>query len=635
MEAFKISLHGVDWGIIIGYCILSIAIGVMFSKKGTEGVDEYFVAGRSLPWWVAGTSMVATTFAADTPLVISGVVRTQGLQGNWFYWGVGIGYVILGVIFAKFWNRARMVTDAEFCEFRYDGNGAKILRGFNACFQGIVRNCIIMSWVMLAMTKIMGVIFDLPTIVMLKNFSFKLAPSGAKIHEVAASLGFSPDAVLFSVDEKALTIVICITIAMTYSTIAGMWGVVVTDLVQFGMAMFGAIALAVVAVQEVGGLGALREKVVETINTTDTAAVGAHALCPSDTIFSLMPNLKNGASLAIITFIIYISLKWWEDAQGSNYIAQRIFTCKNAKHSMLAVLWYDFLHIAIRFWPWIITGLASIVIFPKLADPEMAYPMMIGLLPIGIKGILVASLLAAFMSTIDTHMNWGSSYMVVDVYKRFIKKKASEKHYVFVGQIAGILLVCIAGVAANYQSSVFGAWMYLGEILSGVSAAVVLRWFWWRVNAWSEITAMLSALILTNVCRIIGAYYPDIPFFASTDWFAIRFLTFLIISTIAWITVTMLTAPVSKEHLKKFYEKVKPFGFWDVAREKGHSFYSKQELWGIFWSCVFGVGGIFFLLLGIGKFLITDYIVGLIMIVCGIISWILLFKFIKTDKTLS
>ena len=634
MNLVNVSLSPIDWAIIIGYCILTLAVGLSFMKIGSSSFEEYFVAGRKFTWWLAGTSMVASTFAADTPLVVTALVRNQGIQGNWFNWSWVLANILCAVVFAKFWSRAKMVTDVEIYEFRYDGAGAKGLRVFNALFYGIVRTCIVMSWVTLAMSKIASAIFDLPTIVMFKNFSFKLIPSGMEIVHAATEFGFTVNSVLCSVDEKAIIIVSCILITLIYSTLSGIWGVVVTDFIQFIMAMIGSIGLAIVVVIEVGGLGTLKEKVIATVNNTNALTGGDYAkLYPGEQMFSFTPNLSAGG-LAIVTFIVMVTCKWWYDAQGSNQIAQRIFSCKNDRHGMLAMIWFAFLNNVVRYWPWIIAALASIILFPKLADPEMAYPKMVAILPEGLKGIMVASLLAAFMSTINTNMNCGASYIVNDIYKRFCVKNGTQKHYVLAGQIVSILLIIIAGIFANIQTSIFSAWVFLAEITSGMVVAILLRWLWWRINAWSEISAMISSIVLSNAFRIIG-YYTEIPFFASNDWFAVRFVILLVVGTIVWLIVTFLTRPVPHEKLRKFYTKVKPFGFWKPIHKKGDYEYSKKELWSILLSFIYGVLGIFLLMFSIGKLLLLEYMSGIIMLILGIFFCCLLLRTINKDKTLA
>jgi len=609
-------LASIDWLVIAAYCLAALAIGVLLSRRATKNMDEYFVAGRTLPWWIAGTSMVATSFAADTPLAISRIVRTQGLQGNWFWWSGVMAFMLCAVLFARYWRRARLITDAELYELRYDGPGARGLRSFNAAYRSIFLNCITMGWVTLAMTKIIGVLLDLPSIAFLSSGTIRILPPNSS----PAAAGIDPSSVAFLADEKIIGVVICILIALTYATISGMWGVVATDLVQFVIAMFGSISLAVVAVSRAGGLSAMRAGIIQSITThaPQLAAQGASKLCPADTILHFFPRF-DGLSLALATFIIYVTVQWWGGSEGGGFLAQRLFACKNERHGAMAVLWFSFAHFVIRVWPWIIVGLASIIFFPVLPDAELAYPKMIGFLPVGLRGLMVASLLAAFMSTIDTHLNWGASYIVNDLYKRFLAPGRPPRHYVRVGQIASILLMILAGVTAVKMKSVYGAWLYLSEIGSGLILAILLRWFWWRINAWSEIAAMGASFVLANSFHILGKRF-GAPFFYSDDWYPVRMLLILAICTLIWVTVTLLTRPVSRAQLRRFYTRVRPAGLWGPVREPGDPVPPPHHARRILTAWSAGVVSVYCLLVGTGKILLAEPLLGFILISVGTAS---------------
>jgi Na+/proline symporter len=582
-----ISLGIVDWSIVAGYCVLAIGIGAWMSRRATRNVDEYFVAGRSLPWWVAGTSMVATSFAADTPLAISQIVRTQGLQGNWFWWSSVMAFMLSACLFSRFWHRGRFLTDAQIYELRYEGRSATVLRAFNAVYRSVFMNCIIMGWVILAMTKIIGVLLPLQ-----------------------------------SESGKVIAVAICIAIALVYATVAGMWGVVVTDLVQLAMALTGSIGLAVISVRKLGGLGHMREQVLSTIAEQSAAPpdAGVSPLQGAEHIFDFVPSADAGG-LALATFVVYVTIKWWAGAEQDGFAAQRIFACRSERDARLAMLWYSFLHFIVRVWPWILVGLASIVFFPVLSDAEEAYPRMIGFLPVGLRGVMVASLLAAFMSTIDTHLNWGSSYLVTDLYRRFLARDRDERHYVRVAQLASVLLVLLAGATALAMDSIVSAWYFLSEIGSGLVVVVLLRWLWWRVNAWAEITGMSVSLVLANAFRWIGAV-SDQPFCADDAWFPIRFAVIIGVSTAAWIVVALVTPPVSRDRLREFYRRIRPPGWWDPVREEGEVSPETGLAPRLFaaWAC--GTASVFCLLVGIGKVLLAEPGLGWPLVaVGGVFGW--------------
>ncbi|MFQ5675863.1 MAG: sodium:solute symporter family protein, partial [bacterium] len=349
-----------DWAIIASYLAFALGVGVYFSRKASQNISEFFVSGRKLPWWIAGTSMVATTFAADTPLFVSGVIAKEGIAGNWLWWNLAATHVMATLFFARLWHRAGILTDLELLEIRYSGKPARILRGFRSLWEGILLNCIVMGWVMLAMLKILGVFFDWP---------------------------------------KWAAMSVLLLIALTYSIMSGFWGVVMTDIVQFVIAMGASIMLAIIAVNENGGISEIKLRLHEIY--ADKA----------DHLLSFVPQVGS-SFLPVTTFIEFIAVNWWatKTADGGGYIAQRMFSAKDEKHSFLATLWYTLAHYCLRPWPWIIVGLVALVVFPNLEDPEIGYPkMVLEYLPTGLLGLMLVSFLAAFMSTIDTQVNWGTS----------------------------------------------------------------------------------------------------------------------------------------------------------------------------------------------------------------------------------
>ncbi|MCB1196691.1 hypothetical protein KDK77_10940, partial [bacterium] len=409
-----------DWLIIGAYFVITTAIGLYFSKKIKHGatLTEYFVAGRKMTWWLAGTSIVATSFAADTPLVISGWIRTLGLQRNWFWWGGIMGMMLCAFFYARLWRRARIITDVEFVELRYKGAPAAILRGFHASYRALIQNTLVLSWVTLAATKIMEIVLDLPTIVFLKNFTFRLVQTGTDITLWATQNGIDVHSIFFSLDEKMFGIILCVSTTLLYCIFSGLWGVVATDFFQFLCAMTGCIILAVIVLIEAGGPSQMVESAIATVTNgaVDNGTTG-YFVNARDIISFIPPfNIKSGGILALWSFIVFIGLQWWAGGEGGGFLAQRLFSCKNEKHSVAAMLWFNLANYALRPWPWIIVGVASISMIPRISEyganfsQEHAFTIMLmKYLPAGLKGLMVASLMAAYMSTVSTHVNFGAS----------------------------------------------------------------------------------------------------------------------------------------------------------------------------------------------------------------------------------
>ena len=565
------ALSPLDWGVILLYLAASIAIGLWFSKRGSGSMAEYFVAGRDVTWWLAGVSMVATTFAADTPLVVSAIVRSKGLQGNWYWWSSVMGGVLCVYFFARLWRRANLITDAEFMELRYHGAAGTFLRGFYAFFRSVVCNAIVMGWVILAMYKIVFVLLGWP--------------KGPSVWGLVA-------------------------VAVVYIFFSGLWGVLATDFFQFILAMTGCIILAGMVLVDAGGPHALIAKAVAACQ----AAPASHpqsAVVASDQLANIFPNFGS-SPVAVVTFFAFLFLQWWQSGQGDGFLAQRLFSCKDEKHSLLAVLFYNFLHYALRPWPWIIVGLGSLIYFPNLADPETAYPlMMIKFLPNGLRGMLVAGFLAAFMSTISTHINLGASYMVSDLYKRFLVKDAPEKHYVWASRASILVMTALAGLACLLMRSVYSAWLLASALMAGPAFIVLLRWYWWRINAWSEIAALVSALLLA-----LGL--ANSSFLAGDDYYAFRLALIIGVCTAVALIATFLTKPEPEEHLEKFFRRVRPAGWWgavaakcaDVKRMK----IGREEFvsWGL------TVVSIYLALFGLGWLVMGRYIQGAVGLACAL-----------------
>ena len=502
------TLTGVDWAVIALYFVLSVVIALVYSRRASTSSDEYFLSGRAVPWWLAGTSMVATTFAADTPLAVTGLTAKYGIAGNWLWWSFVMSGVLTVVFYARLWRRAGVMTDAEFAEIRYSGPAAAFLRGFRACYLALAINSIIIGWVTAAMAKIVGMTLN--------------------VGKVEATVG------LF-------------VLTALYSTLSGLWGVLVTDFFQFALAMTGCIALAFFALGAVGGMSGLLTQL--------------HAKFPDDAPLRVIPALDS-AWMPALTFFAYLAVNWWAswypgaEPGGGGYVAQRIFSTKNERHALLAALWFNIAHYALRPWPWIIVALVSMVLYPDLADKEAGYiRVMVDHLPPFWRGLMIAAFFAAYMSTISTQLNWGASYLVNDVYRRFWARARPEKHYVAAGRIATLLMMVISGVVTLYIGSVEGAWKFLLAIGAGTGLVYLLRWYWWRVNAWSEVTAMAVALVVSLVAQFGFGLSAEDP-----RGFARLLIGTTIVTTVAWLTVTWLTPAEPIENLRAFYRRVRPGG---------------------------------------------------------------------------
>ncbi len=518
-------LTALDWFIVALYFAFNLGIGLYYKSRAGKSVNEFFLSGRDVPWWLAGTSMVATTFAADTPLAVTGMVARNGIAGNWLWWNFVAGGMLTVFFYARLWRRSGVMTDIEFSEIRYAGKPAAFLRGFRALYLGIPINCIILGWVNLAMVKILMLILGV-----------------GKAEALALVLGL-------------------IALTSFISTLSGLWGVLVTDLFQFVIKMGMVIVLAVVAVQAVGGIDALKAKLA-LVDQARGATAG-------NSVLSFVPDLDS-PWMPLITFFVYISLNWWAtwypgaEPGGGGYVAQRMFCARDERHSLLATLWFNIAHYALRPWPWIVVGLASIVLYPGLADPETGYiRVMIDHLPPSLRGLMVAAFAAAYMSTIATQLNWGASYLVNDFYRRFLRLDAPERHYVHASQIATILITIVSAVVTFYMDSIAGAWKLLIVTGAGTGGVLLLRWFWWRINAFSEISAMIAAFVVSVTMQTLYGLDSDRP----VDFAWIMIIT-VSITTVVWLAVTFLTKPEPREVLISFYKRTRPSaaGWGPVAK---------------------------------------------------------------------
>ncbi|MCX6113493.1 MAG: Na+:solute symporter, partial [Proteobacteria bacterium] len=566
-------LSYVDWIFIFAYFLINFLIGFYYRKRATKNVNEFFVSGGKAAWWLAGTSMVATTFAADTPLAVTGIVARNGIAGNWIWWSMAFSGMLTVFFYAKLWRRAGVLTDVEFAEIRYSGKPASFLRGFRAFYLGIPVNMIIMGWVNLAMIKILSMTLGID-----------------KIHAIYICFGI-------------------MAITASVSTLSGLWGVLVMDFFQFILKMSMVIALAIFAIRSVGGLSSLK--------------VSLHNLNNSS-ITSFVPDL-NSAWMPLITFFVYIAVNWWAtwypgaEPGGGGYVAQRIFSAKNEKHSILATFWFNIAHYAIRPWPWILVALVAVVKFSGdpafIKDPESGYiRVMILDLPASLRGLMIAAFAAAYMSTIGTHLNWGASYLVNDIYKRYMRKGKSDRHYVKTSQVITIFLMIFSAIVSFYMDSIASAWMFLMSIGAGTGLVFILRWFWWRINAWSEVSAMLCAFVVSMVLK----FHFNLSL-SDPRQFAYTVLITTSITTVVWLTVTFMTKPEPDEILISFYKKVRPSStFWKPIAEKVPEIIPAKDgmynLMDWFAGCVMIYASLF----GIGKIIFGEYILGTALIILSI-----------------
>ena len=591
----SITLHWIDWSIIISYILFSLGVGIYFSKRAASSTEEYFLSGRSLPWWIVGTSMVATTFAADTPLAITEFVRGPGIWQNWFWWNLLMGSLLSVFLFSRLWRRAEILTDNELLELRYSGKPAAFLRAFKAGYFAILYNFIVMGWVINAMASVVSVMLNM---------------------------------------DKWTAVWLCVIIALVYAILSGFWGVVVTDLVQFVIAMFGSIALAIIALNYVGGMEVLLSKLNELLGSD---------VVTDNTLKFIPPIPDTGVATQTFwespfsKFLIFISVMWWSHhgTDGGGYIIQRMSSAKNERHALLATLWFNIAHYALRVWPWIIVAVVSIVMFPIIPAEysdlgvKAGYPLVMNtLLGPGLKGILIVSFLAAFMSTIDTHLNWGVSYLINDIYKRFFKPNESERHYVLVGKIMTVILMILAAFTALKMQSISKAWEFIFAMGAGIGLVLILRWFWWRVNAWSEITALATSIIITISFEVI-AYFQTINnnleyslFGSAPSIFGMslqvhhKLMIIVPIAIMAWVAVTFLTKPEPMTKLETFYKRVQPGGWWGpVTSSFDHTMQPVTE--GIFILWLAGVMMIYGFTFGIGNLIFQNYGASVLLFGCA------------------
>ncbi len=777
------SLHSLDWVIIFIFFIINLSIALYFSKKARENTTEYFAAGRTVSWWVAGTSIVATSFAADTPLVISGWMRTVGLERNWFWWGGIMGMMLCTFFFARQWNRSKLLTDVSFNELRYKGKPAIALRTFHASYRATIQNIVIMGFVTLAMSKIIDVTVNVPSFVFIQDQLWPiLVPRGMDISSfVGGDIQNWPIYGSAILSAKALGITFCLFFALGYTTIAGLKGVMVGDVIQFSFAMIISFILMIFVYVKAGGpqmmikkateavnegrvvnakpvvrhfidktvlleklseqdlsklvelnvfkigneglniywnLNGVSEKLVESIfkkseienteylleiwkedytlseslftnfNVVEKlvdhgyllldnnengepndyfrlaqvghnidklrselgnhginekgefiAAIRGHKVVIPSKITGFLPpfDIKGGGLLAVWALVVFLGLQWWAGGEGGGFLCQRLFSCKNERHSVLAMLWFNFAHFVIRPWLWIVVGIGSLFLIPDVTayNPEYnqdhSYVLLfMEVLPTGLKGLMLAALAAAYISTMSTHINWAASYLITDIYSRFINKEASDKKQVKMSQIASIALGLFAGIYAFNAENIDSGWFIIFELMSGTGLVILARWYWWRVNAWSEISAMTASLTMFALLEWTHFFHIIFSAVGAPDYlvseYPVRFTLNLFCSTVTWVIVTLLTPPEKDEVLIRFYKRVHPGGWWkDIPERAGnpdHVVFHWHD-----WGCwALGVAGLFLSIFCLGKLSMGFYLESAVTAVFALASIIGMFK---------
>lgn len=583
-------LATIDIFVILLYLVISFVIALSLSKRARKNTQEYFISGRALPWWLLGTSMVATTFAADTPLVVSGLVAKGGIWQNWLWWQWGIGGMVAVFLFAGLWHRAGITTDAEFIELRYDGKPAAALRFYKVLWFGILQNILIIAWVMKAMVKIVMVV-----------------------------MGWSDDQTVLGMQAESLVVLALFAVTVVYTTISGLWGVVLTDFFQFALAMGGSVVTAILALHAAGGWNGVSGKIAEA----GFSAGETFRMIPApSSLFEASPFTE---------FLILVLVVWWASytIDGGGYLAQRLFAAKNERHSILGFLWYSIAHVALRPWPWIVVGLSGMALFGRIEDPERLYPMVMStVLAPGIFGMVLASFFAAFMSTESTQLNWGSSLVVNDLLRRFAWKGKTERQYVVAGEISVISLAALGALASFAVKDISFAWKLVISVTAGVGTVYAARWYWWRVNAWSEIAAMGSALLSTLV---LGALASSERFGEST-FVRFPYSTALTvgITTPIWIVATLATKPVSRDRLARFYERCHPGGLgWRKFLGSSSGSFARRTGLRTFSKILCGTVALYMVLFGIGSIVLGTTITGSLLLALGAIALAVLFSLVS------
>jgi Na+/proline symporter len=576
------NLHFLDWAVIASYLIFSLLIGLYYAKQAGKNTENYFLGGRNLSWLMAGTSMVATTFAADTPLLVTELVVMNGISGNWLWWNAVIGGILTTFFFANLWRRANIITDVELIEKRYSGKEAGFLRGFKAIYMGVFLNSVVIAWVNVALAALIKVFFNIP-------------------------------------DEQILWYVgAAMLLTAFYSSLSGFLGVVVTDAFQFVIAMTGCVILAIVVVnsEQIGGVTGLQSKLpswsLDFFPQINTVGEG-------------VSTTAQALSISLATFLAYIGFQWWAswypgaEPGGGGYVVQRMMSVRTEKDAVKATLFFQIAHYCLRPWAWIMVGLCVIVLYPNLpdADKKLGYVMAIkDFMPAGLRGLLLVAFLAAYMSTISTQLNWGTSYIVNDFYKRFVKPQGTEKEFVTVSKLATFVVMLIAMFVTSQLSTMESAFKFMIESGAGLGLVLIMRWYWWRINAWSEISATIAPFISYGIITYCNAQQITNIVFPHSFFITIGFTTFV------WLTVTFLTKPTQLETLEKFYKEIQPAGFWEPIRILTSSEKPKQNMPNLFLAWFLGIVLVYSMLFLIGKLIFAEWQwAGICAVIAGFCIW--------------
>ncbi|MGK0184613.1 MAG: SSS family solute:Na+ symporter [Verrucomicrobiales bacterium] len=652
-------LTALDWTIIAAYMLFALGIGLYYSKRASKNSEEYFLAGRSLPWWVVGTSIVATTFAADTPLAITEMSRAKGIWENWFWWSWLLYGLLAVFLFSRLWRRARILTENELIELRYSGKPAAFLRAFKAGYFAILYNFIVLGWVISGMSSVLTVMLGIPQ------------------------------------EQTTLVIIGLVVLSVFYCLLSGFWGVVMTDLVQFVIAMVGSIALAVISLNAVGGVDGLMTKLDEVLpqkaerleltiadkkvelQGLESGSEAASQLASevsilelklaespksAEDILSLTPEPPPGfewtslkswttdsfLSSGYFSFLVFLLVLWWSNhsADGGGYTVQRTMAAKDERHAFGANLWYNFACFALRTWPWVIVALVSVVLYPEIQDidneavramgEKAGYPLVMKeVLGSGMRGLLIVSFLAAFMSTIDTHLNWASSYLVHDIYRRFMVRSENEKHYILISRIVTVMLMVVAAIVSLFIHRIEGAWKFVISMGGGIGLVLILRWFWWRINAWSEIVALGVSVIMAVGFEVLAAieHGSNYALFATkphlfgllfTD--SLQLVCIVFTAIICWVTATFLTKPTDHEKLKEFYGRVQPGGWWAPIQKEVKTTHAPVAR-GFLLNFVAGIALVWGAMFSIGYLIFKNWIPGIGLAAVAFAGWWWIWRF--------
>ncbi len=580
-----------DWTIIVSFLAITLFIGLYFKNKASGSLTDFFLAGRNLPWYIAGISMVATTFAADTPLWVAEEIYKKGISGNWLWWNMLIGGMVTTFFFARLWRRAEVLTELEFLEIRYSGEIVNFFRSFKSVYLGVFFNAVIIGWVNAAMIKILMVFFGI------------------------------------EFDIAFMSVAGLMTLVAIYSSISGLLGVTITDSIQFILAMTGCIILAVIMVNsdQVGGIDGLKEKLPASRFNFFPDFSGA--------------NSVGTFSISILAFVSFIGVQWWSswypggEPGGGGYISQRMMSTKNEKHSVFATLFFQIAHYCLRPWPWIIVGLCALVVYPELTEKNAGNGFVMAMndfMPSGLKGLLFTAFLGAYMSTISTQLNWGASFLTNDLYLKNSKKKPSQKKLVLVGRLATIFIMLVAIFSTYMIDTISGAARFLIGSSAGLGAVLILRWYWWRINIWSEISATIAPIIGFSVAKYVIAPIYEID---GTNVFEESegiLLTTTLFTTIVWLIVTFATKPTDKQKLESFYKKVKPDGAWKPFRKEK----TKSNLPYLFVCWITSVWMTYSVLFFIGKLIFKEWDSVMIWGASSLVSFIIFRLFLQKTSIL-